>query len=85
MHLPLVLLCLLGEPLLDLFAGLRLELVFTLLDGLLALKLVSEELHCPFVGFVKTVGPWWDMCVKDDGSVLVRFMLFNGGIIGWAI
>lgn len=47
MDIPLVLLCLLGEPLLDLLAGLRLELVLTDLEGLLALRLVSLELHCP--------------------------------------
>lgn len=66
----------LGEPLLDLLAGLRLELVFTLFDGLLALKLVSDELHCPFALFVRTRP--LEVCCIEAGRTLVRFTLLIG-------
>lgn len=69
-------LCLLGDPLLDLFAGLRLELVLTLLEGLLALRLVSDELHCPFALLVKTSA--CDVCCIEAGSTLVTFTLLIG-------
>lgn len=73
-NIPRVLLCLLGEPELDRLAGLRLELVFTLLDGLLALRLVSDELHWPLLA--RTSAPV--ACCRAAGNVLVRFTLFIG-------
>ena len=76
LHIPLVLLCLLGDPLLDLLAGLKLELVFTLLEGLLALRLVSEELHCPFALLVRTRP--LEVCCIEAGRTLVRFTLLIG-------
>lgn len=49
----------------------------TLLEGLLALKLVSLELHWPLVLLVRTKP--WDVCWMTVGSPLVIFTVFIGG------